>query len=307
MKIGWDLRTRVLFVALVPTIVLGLLMTTSLTFSRLNDQEEAMRTQGQALARQLASAAEFGLSSGNRELLQRLASSAQASSDLQGVSIFDPTGKLLAVAGMQAHGKFPLTAESSIQNIHGRMLRISEPVRASPLNVEAHPQTDQSQTPPLGQIIVLVSQEQLERLKWRQITTALVTLVIVLLGSILLSFYMSSSVSNPIWRIARAMTDIGRGKLDTRVPVEGRGSLRSLAEGVNEMAARLSIAHKDMAQRIEEATYQLRERTEEAERANLAKTRFLAAASHDLRQPMHALGLFIADLARKQPTRTAGN
>lgn len=34
-----------------------------------------------------------------------------------------------------------------------------------------------------------------------------------------------------------------------------------------------------------------------AERANAAKTRFLAAASHDLRQPVHALGLFFEDLA----------
>ena len=34
----------------------------------------------------------------------------------------------------------------------------------------------------------------------------------------------------------------------------------------------------------------------EAERANRAKSRFLAAVSHDLRQPMHALSLFIEDL-----------
>lgn len=34
-----------------------------------------------------------------------------------------------------------------------------------------------------------------------------------------------------------------------------------------------------------------------AEQANTAKTRFLAAASHDLRQPMHALGLLFATLA----------
>jgi len=32
---------------------------------------------------------------------------------------------------------------------------------------------------------------------------------------------------------------------------------------------------------------------EEAEQASLAKSRFLAAASHDLRQPLHALGLYI--------------
>ncbi|MFO1429170.1 MAG: NahK/ErcS family hybrid sensor histidine kinase/response regulator [Candidatus Competibacteraceae bacterium] len=36
-----------------------------------------------------------------------------------------------------------------------------------------------------------------------------------------------------------------------------------------------------------------------AEQANTAKTRFLATASHDLRQPTHALGLFFAALAAK--------
>jgi signal transduction histidine kinase/CheY-like chemotaxis protein len=43
-----------------------------------------------------------------------------------------------------------------------------------------------------------------------------------------------------------------------------------------------------------------------AEQANAAKTRFLAAASHDLRQPLHALGLLIATLAdRVRNERTA--
>lgn len=38
--------------------------------------------------------------------------------------------------------------------------------------------------------------------------------------------------------------------------------------------------------------FELAERKEEAEHASLAKTKFLAAASHDLRQPLHALTLF---------------
>ncbi len=40
----------------------------------------------------------------------------------------------------------------------------------------------------------------------------------------------------------------------------------------------------------------LKEQKEIAEQANIAKSRFLAAASHDLRQPLHALGLFINTL-----------
>jgi len=38
------------------------------------------------------------------------------------------------------------------------------------------------------------------------------------------------------------------------------------------------------------------ERTQELELASAAKSRFLAVASHDLRQPLHALGLFVAQL-----------
>jgi len=42
---------------------------------------------------------------------------------------------------------------------------------------------------------------------------------------------------------------------------------------------------------------QLRQRTHAAEQANLAKSRFLANASHDLRQPVHALNLFLESLS----------
>jgi len=39
---------------------------------------------------------------------------------------------------------------------------------------------------------------------------------------------------------------------------------------------------------------------EDAEIANAAKSKFLAAASHDLRQPMHALGLFVSKINNQQ-------
>jgi signal transduction histidine kinase len=41
---------------------------------------------------------------------------------------------------------------------------------------------------------------------------------------------------------------------------------------------------------------QLRKQKNAAEQANMAKSKFLAAASHDLRQPLHALALFVAVL-----------
>lgn len=53
-----------------------------------------------------------------------------------------------------------------------------------------------------------------------------------------------------------------------------------------------------IAKRLTEASLnqQLRAALEQAESANAAKTRFLASASHDLRQPLHSLSLFFATL-----------
>jgi CheY-like chemotaxis protein len=52
---------------------------------------------------------------------------------------------------------------------------------------------------------------------------------------------------------------------------------------------------------------QLTGQKEAAEAANLAKSRFLAAASHDLRQPIHALNLYLGAFAQIQLPRQAGS
>ncbi len=50
---------------------------------------------------------------------------------------------------------------------------------------------------------------------------------------------------------------------------------------------------------------ELRQQKMIAENADLAKSRFLAAASHDLRQPLHAMGLFADSLAQRINTEDA--
>jgi signal transduction histidine kinase/CheY-like chemotaxis protein len=63
----------------------------------------------------------------------------------------------------------------------------------------------------------------------------------------------------------------------------------------------------DLIEELRIQTAQAESARREADHANRMKTRFLAAASHDLRQPMHALGLFSDSLRRRitEPSQSA--
>lgn len=104
------------------------------------------------------------------------------------------------------------------------------------------------------------------------------------------------------WR-SRLLELVTLGGLLSAVLLTGgvlvRGQVRELAK----MADALAESHERLEAKVQEATAELAAQKESAERANAAKSRFLAAASHDLRQPMHALALFSADLRRRADSR----
>ncbi|MGB4914315.1 MAG: ATP-binding protein [Candidatus Dechloromonas phosphoritropha] len=61
----------------------------------------------------------------------------------------------------------------------------------------------------------------------------------------------------------------------------------------------LAASRDQLEERVQAATAELSLQKDQAEQSNRAKSRFLAAASHDLRQPLHALALFATNLQRQ--------
>ncbi|WP_395711459.1 NahK/ErcS family hybrid sensor histidine kinase/response regulator [Reyranella sp.] len=78
------------------------------------------------------------------------------------------------------------------------------------------------------------------------------------------------------------------------------------AEALREGDRRLRQAAETLEQRVAERTAELEASRAEAEAANLGKTRFIAAASHDLLQPLHAARLFTAALIDRDPANDLG-
>lgn len=63
-------------------------------------------------------------------------------------------------------------------------------------------------------------------------------------------------------------------------------------------AIELRFENLELVARLRQASAESRQAQQDAEQANIAKSKFLAAASHDLRQPIHAQGLFLEVLSK---------
>ena len=134
------------------------------------------------------------------------------------------------------------------------------------------------------------------------------------LHSIILSWILGWDIAAPLLRLSKAADAVRRQEGDQQIPVvsnyvEAKSLSLSLISLVEELKAReaaqvdlSSALERQVADRtaeLEQRNISLDEAKRTAETATLAKSRFLAAASHDLRQPLHALMLFVRVLKRR--------
>lgn len=118
---------------------------------------------------------------------------------------------------------------------------------------------------------------------------ALALLIVGVGVAVAAAMVLARRMTAPIEVLKEGASRIGRGQLHERVQISTGDELQQLADEFNGMASRLRESRDGMESTIAQ-------RTRELAAANQAKSRFLAVASHDLRQPAHALSLFLAQL-----------
>ncbi|MEA2984223.1 MAG: hypothetical protein QOD94_477 [Alphaproteobacteria bacterium] len=110
-----------------------------------------------------------------------------------------------------------------------------------------------------------------------------------LILAVLAGLYFARKMVVPIQTLTAGAMRLGSGDLTQRIAIATGDELEELGTQFNKMAGQLQDSYSNLERKVEERTQQL-------ELATQAKSRFLATASHDLRQPLHALGLFVAQL-----------
>ncbi len=135
MSTSLGIRGRVIGLAMVPMAIIGVLLLFQLITGKIDDLDQSLRTRAVAIARQLAPAAEYGVASGNIEVLQTLLEKVAIEPDIRGVAVFSDNGQRLAQVGLgtwtePAQGRLPAdrTPSDRIQGPAG-LLRADHPYR----------------------------------------------------------------------------------------------------------------------------------------------------------------------------------
>lgn len=307
---NWGIRTRVLLLAILPAVTIAVTLVGFGWYRVSADLERDLRDYGVGLSRQLAAVSEFSSYSGDHEALQRIALAARDEALVTAVVFFDRDGTPVASSGvlptpliLPTKTDQPLLLENDksrmtfVAPITIRRYEVDDPFLLESKRL-ALPQNAST----IGWLSLEISRTARERRQRETVFITLIsTLAVLLLGGAL-AVVLGRQVTRPILRLEQAVARIQKGDLDARVPADSGGDLQRLEEGMNAMAEALGEKREVLEARVRITTHKLEQKMNEAERTSVAKSRFLAAASHDLRQPLHALSLFAADLRNDADT-----
>ncbi|EEQ04878.1 Signal transduction histidine-protein kinase barA [Yersinia bercovieri ATCC 43970] len=296
---------------LAPTLLLGLLLSTSFMVNRYNELQNQIVNAGTNIIEPLAVASEYGMTFRNRDTVRQLINlfHRRHSNIVRSISVFDADNHLFVTSNYNYNSsqlrlpKGEPIPRSLMLSYRGDSLVMRMPI-VSESNLSSDRESDSDITSrPLGYIAIDLDLQSVRLQQYKEIFISTLLLLFCMCVAILFAYRLMRDVTGPIRNMVNAVDRIRRGQLDSRVEGHMLGELNILKNGINSMAMSLAAYHEEMQQNIDQATSDLRETLEQMEIQNVElglankraqeaariKSEFLANMSHELRTPLNGV------------------
>ena len=257
----WGIEARVLMLALLPAAVTAVLLTTYFGVAQIHDLERALTERGNSLVRQLAHAAEYGVFTGNADILRPVVATAVGPADVRSLTINDARGEILLHVGPPPNAAENLaTAARAIVSARSAN-SLSQVFRAPVVQTElvlddtlesdmgvvstAHADSAESKSP-LGWVTVELSRKQTTARQEQVLLSSILIVILCLVSSVALAHRMSQRVTGPILQLTDAVKRVGQGDMNVQVETHAGGELATLENGINSMTRALKASRVNL-------------------------------------------------------------
>ena len=274
---GWNIHTRTQLISLGPALLLTLLLTGFLTFTRLQDLRQEQGQTGQLIANQLAPATEYGVLNDNLNTLENLLRATLSTADVRFAEVRDRDDNILVYV------ERPKEQGHSTPQVE---------IFQAPIRLQERPAHDRIAPPGkshgddyLGRVVVGISTDTFNTRQQEILLKAGTLALFALLLTFLLARRLARRLAQPLSAMGQALERIQSGDYRPSLIERGNDELTDLARHINNLARALEKS----GQQQQRAIAELIQAREESEQANRAKSDFLAMMSHELRTPMNGV------------------